>query len=284
MVPRYADFFNAAAEKLHGRYPGVKLGCGGFYEWSYFQRIMDRCGKNLDWLSRHPYGHTGEAVFYLQDRFDEYARSKGLDELKFLITEWDFWIYGDPAFDYLMQRWKPVADHADKCLGTLQYRWREYQEGGYVFGVHGEFDQRYGELPPEWPNPGKNKPITYRYNAFWLMCNCRGPQYAAAIEVPQLKASESTRAWAIATSDERRFNLVLYYGYPYEDPQAGKTYDKLLLHVSAKLPAAVKGRKLTVARADSHRVVEQPAREISGDSLEIDLELPSLSGVSLTVE
>ncbi len=284
VLPKFADFFNEAADKLHARYPGIKLGCGGFFEWSYIQRVMDRCGKRLDWISRHPYGHTGEAVFYLQDRYTEHARGLGLDGLKYLITEWDFWIYGEPAFDYIMQRWKPVADHADSCLGTLHYRWREYAEGGYVFGVHGEFDQRYGELPPEWPNPGKNKPITYRYNAFWLMRNCRGQQYPVALDLPQLKSSESQRAYALATSDGGRFNVVLYYGYPHEDPQAGKTYDKLLIHVNTRLPEAVKGRKLTVARADCRRIVEEPARQIAGDLLDVDLEIPAQSGVSLTVE
>ena len=241
VLPRFTDFFNYTAEKLHARYPGVKLGCGGFFEWSYIQRVIDNCGKNLDWVSRHPYGHTGEAVFYLQDRYQEHAKSKGLDGLKYLITEWDFWIYGEPAFDYIMQRWKPVADHADTCLGTLHYRWREYAEGGYVFGVHGEFDQRYGELPPEWPNPGKDKPITYRYNAFWLMRNCRGQQYPVALDIPELKNSESMRAYAIATSDAGRFNIVVYYGYPHEDPEAKKSYDKLRVRLSTKLPDAVKG-------------------------------------------
>jgi len=161
-LTEYVDFFNYASGNLRRRYPGVRFGCGGFFEWTYVQAIIDRCKGNLDWISRHPYGHTGEAVFALHDAYLAEARRLGLADLKFIITEWDFWIYGAPAFDYIMTRWKPLADHADTCLGTLHYRWREYQEGGYVFGVHGEFDQRYGELPPEWPNPGKNKPITYR--------------------------------------------------------------------------------------------------------------------------
>ena len=156
---RYANFFNYAASTLRKPFPGVKFGCGGFYEWGNIQRIMDLCGKNLNWISRHPYGHTGEAIFYLQDQYAKHAKELGLDNLKYIVTEWDFWIYGPPAFDYIMMRWKPVIEHADSCLGTLHYRWTEYMEGGYVFGVlGGGFKQKYGELPPEWPNPGITSP------------------------------------------------------------------------------------------------------------------------------
>ena len=37
---------------------------------------MDRCGKNLYWISRHPYGQTGEAVFALQDRYLACAKKR----------------------------------------------------------------------------------------------------------------------------------------------------------------------------------------------------------------
>ena len=197
VIDAYANFFNYAVDHLSARYHDLKFGCGGLFEEPYFQELMDRCGKHLSWISRHPYGQTGEAVFDQQDRYLAYAKKLGLDDLKFIITEWDFWIYGDPAFDYLMQRWKPVADHADSTLGTMQYRWREYEEGGYVFGIVGQFDQRYGELPPDWPNPGKNKPISYRYNAFWAMRDCRGEQFKTTLTVPALADSQSPRVTAL---------------------------------------------------------------------------------------
>ena len=56
--------------------------------------------------------------------------------------------YTTPWDNYLVARgvWRYGAD---RVLGTLHYRWREYQEGGYVFGLHGEFDQKYGILPPQ---------------------------------------------------------------------------------------------------------------------------------------
>jgi len=300
VLPRFADFYNRAVEKLRARYRGVKFGCGGFYEWSYVQAIIDRCGRNLDWFSRHPYGHTGEAVFYLQDRYLEYARAKGLADLKFIITEWDFWIYGEPAFDYIMMRWKPLLDRTDTCIGSLHYRWREYHEGGYVFGIHGEFDQRYGELPPEWPNPGKDRPITYRYNAFWIMRDCRGQQYPVRLDVPALRGAAApgreeyaarisspvelaTRAYAVATCEGGRLNIVAYYGYPQENPATRERIRSLRLRVKCPIPREVRGRELVISRADCRKRTEEPPRPIRGDSLDVELELPALSAVSLTV-
>jgi len=299
-LPRYAEFFNYASSRLRKRYPGVKFGCGGFFEWSYFQRLIDRFGNNLDWFSRHPYGHTGEAVFQLQDRYLEHAKSKGLSDLKFIITEWDFWIYGPPAFDYIMMRWKPLVDRADTCIGSLHYRWREYHEGGYVFGIHGEFDQRYGELPPEWPNPGKNKPITYRYNAFWAMRDCRGRQYGVELDVPALAGSvagepaeyaarltkpvrHSTRAYAVATSNGKQFNIVVYYGYPHKDLQKGARYTRLQLRVQSAIPPEVQGRRLFISRADCKSITTEPVRTITGDRIDLDLSLDASSAVSVTV-
>lgn len=284
VLNRYADFYNYASSRLKKRYPGVQFGCGGFFEWTYIQAIIDRCGKNLDWLSRHPYGLTGEAVFDLHDQYLAHARAKGLNDLKIIITEWDFWVYGEPAFDYIMMRWKPLLDRADTCPGTLQYRWREYEEGGYVFGVHGEnFGKKYGELPPEWPNPGKDKPITYRYNGFWLMRDCRGPQYAAALDLPELKSAEGPRAYAVASSDGKQFNVVLYYGYPYKNLKAGKVYQKLKVRLRTPIPAEIKGRNLVVARADCKNITVEPERPIVGDTLDLEVEIPALSGVSITV-
>jgi uncharacterized membrane protein len=282
-LPRYAAFFNYAAGKLRKRYPGVEFGCGGFYEWPYIQQIIDRCGANLDWISRHPYGLTGEAVFRLHDEFRKHAERRVRKDLRFIITEWDFWIYGKPAFDYIMQRWKPLLERADVCIGTLHYRWREYHEGGYVFGAHGEFDQRYGELPPDWPNPGRDKPITYRYNAFWIMRDCRGRQYAAELAIPSLARCESQRAYAAATCDAEQFNIVVHYGYPFPDPAAGKVYDRLSLRVRSAIPPAVKGRTLTVSRANCKTIVTEPARTIRGDTVDLELVLPACSATSITV-
>src|SRR5450432_29854 len=79
----------------------------------------------------------------------------------------------------------------------------------------------YGELPPEWPNPGVDKPITYRYDAFWAVRNCRGPQFGATVDVPELQPSLSSRAYAIATSNKDQYNVTIYYGYPYGNTTSG---------------------------------------------------------------
>ena len=280
----FINFFNNTTKTLAARHPELRFGAGGFHEWPYVQKMIAATGSNLAWVSRHPYGHTGEAVFYLQDKYDQFAREHGRSDLKTIITEWDFWVYGEPAFDYLMQRWKPLADHADTVIGSLQYRWREYQEGGYVFGVVGESDKPFGELPNDWPNPGKDKPITYRYDAFWLMRNVRGQQSPATLAVPALQSSASQHAYAIVTNDGTKFNIVLYYGYPYSDPTSQKRYDSLKIHVRVPVPASIKGRTLTISRGDARRISEEPPRTLSGNDIDMQLDLPSLSGLTLTVQ
>lgn len=283
-LPQYIDFLNYVGKSIHETFPGVLVGCMGGYEVPYVEAVIAGAGDNIDWVSRHPYGRPGESIFYLQDQFMKFAREHGHPELKFIITEWDFWIYGEPAFDYLMQRWKPLADHADTCLGSMQYRWNEYQEGGYVFGVRGVFpaDSHYGQLPPQWPNPGKDKPITYRYDAFWLMRDCRGGQFATTLDVPALKSAESHHAYAIATANDKQFNIVAYYGYPYTAD--GKRIEKLKLHIDAVIPPQVKGRTLVISRADAKTISSEAPRAIQGDKISLDIDVPSLSGISLTVK
>ena len=131
--------------------------------------------------------------------------------------------------------------------------------------------------------PGKNKPITYRYNAFWLMRNCRGHNCPSGSTSPALAGAESTHAYAVATCDGRRFNVVVYHGYPYEDLKLGKTYSKLKVRIQSRSGAG-QGRQLTVARANCRKTQEEPVRPIAGDNLDIEIEIPSLSGVSLTVQ
>ena len=283
-LPRYADFFNYSSMPLRQRFPQVKFGCGGFFEWSYIQRVIDRCGKNLDWVSRHPYGHTGEAIFYLQDQYAAHAKSRGLDNLKFLD-------YGMGLLDL-----RPAGLRLHHDALETAHRARRLLPGHAALSLAGVLRGRiclwpprrvrpaYGELPPEWPNPGKNKPITYRYNAFWLMRNCRGPQLPVRLDIPALAGAESTHAYAVATCDGKRFKLVVYHGYPYEDLKLGKTYSKLKVRIQSPIPAQVKGRQLTVARANCRKTQEEPVRPIAGDNLDIEIEIPSLSGVSLTVQ
>ena len=131
--------------------------------------------------------------------------------------------------------------------------------------------------------PRHHKPITYRYNAFWLMRDCRGPQYPVKLSVPEMADAETTHAYGVATCDGKQFNIVLYYGYPYEKLAEGKSIGKLKVRVRAAIPASVRGRTLVIARADCKNMQEGPAQTIAGDKLDVEVEVPSLSGVSLTV-
>jgi uncharacterized membrane protein len=281
---RYLDRFNDYASSIRKGSPDMQFGCGSLRaEWTYVQEIIDRCGPNLGFVCRNPSGLTGEAIFYLQDEFSRYAASKGLKDLKFLVNECDFWLYGEPSFDYLMMRFKPTIDHADSCLGVLQWTWQEYAEGGYVYGLVSWMNEAYGERAPGWPNPGKDKPITFRYNAFRVMRDCRGSQYAATLAAPDLAGAEATRAYAVATCDGKQFNIVAYYGYPYTDLAKGAVYKSLKVRVRAPIPPQVKGRTLIIARADAKTVTEEAPRTIQGDAVDLELELPALTAVSITV-
>ena len=191
-----------------------------------------------------------------------------------------FWIYGDPAFDYMMQRWKPVADHADSTLGTMQYRWREYQEGGYVFGIIGEFDQHVWRAAARMAEPRQNKPISYRYNAFWAMRDCRGEQFKTTLTVPALADSRSPRPYGITTVQEDKLNLVLYYGYPYIDPKSSQRVDKLSLHVKIALPTDLKPHTLTISRADAQNQ-RGAGPAVDGQTLDLTIDVPALSAVSI---
>jgi uncharacterized membrane protein len=281
-MQQYIDFLNYTAGVIHQKFPGVKVGCMGSYEWPYLFKVIDGAGKSIDWISRHPYGRTGESIMDSQDVYLNYAKSHGCPDLKCIITEWDFWIYGQPAFDYIMQRWKPLADRADTCLGSLQYRWTEYEEGGYVFGVVGKFNQRYGELPPEWPNPGIDKPITYRYNGYWIMRDCRGGQFATELKIPDLKGSASPRAYAIATATDKQYNIVVYAGAAYCSTSTEKRFDSLKLHIHSAIPSQVKGRTLVISRADD-KDLSSSTVQIIGDAIDTDVELRACTAVSLTV-
>ncbi len=282
--PQFTALFNHFSDTLRPRAPGVQFGCGDFpCEWPYMHLLIDQCGTNLNWITRHVSGRTGEATFMLEDEYAAYAKEKGLKDLKFMITEWEFWGYGRPAFDFIMQRWKPLADRADVCLATMQYHWVEYAQGGYVHGLIGKQDGSYGERPVDWPNPGKNKPVTYRYNGFWIMRDCRGPQLEAQLDVPDLKCSACQRAYAIATTNKGALNVVIYFGYPLADYDKGQLINKLKVKINVPLPPEIKGHSLTISRADARTTSEEAPQLIKGDTLTMDIEIPECSAVSLTV-
>ena len=286
VLAKYCRFFNYIAGHLHQRYPGLLFGgCGG-YEYPYDDQVIARCCKNgdMNWISRHPYGLTGQAVFWLQDKYMRYAKSIGVKNLKFFITEWDFWLYGNPSFDYLMQRWQPVVKHAGSLIGTLQYRWTQYSEGGYEFGMIGGWGSGGQQMPPQWPMPGISKPLTYKYDAFWIMRNCRGTQYSAQLNVPALKTTPSQYAYAVATSNQKQLNIVIYYGYPYTQVDQQKRYAAIHVHIHVPVPSWIKGRTLIIARANARTISTAAPVQIQGNSINMAVTVPALSAVSLTVK
>ncbi|NNM86968.1 MAG: hypothetical protein HKL95_00440, partial [Phycisphaerae bacterium] len=280
---RLGQFFNTVASELKPHFSEVLFGMHGWSSYPYCFHPVNTCGDNLDWLSMQPYGHTGEAIFNLWETVLAHARQKRSGRLKMIVTEWDFWLYGHPAFDSIMQMWRSAVAHADTCLGVLHYRWTEFEQGGYVFGLIGRGSGPYGQLPPQWPRPGLNRPITYRYNAFWLMRHCRGVAYPTVLDVPALATSPSTRAYAIATCAGGKLNIVIYYGYSYHDVTRRAAYEQIRIHVRAVLPPQVRGRQLTIARADAVKTTETDGGHIDGDVLDMDITIPNMSGVSLGV-
>lgn len=280
---RYMHFFTVVTDELKPHFTNVRFGAHGFSSYPYCLRLLDHCGEKLDWLSIQPYGQTGEAIFNHFDELQAYAHRKGLPRLQMILTEWDFWLYGHPAFDAIMQMWKPAVAHADTCVGILHYRWTEYNENGYGFGMIGQGTGPYGQLPPQWPRPGLNKPITYRYNALWIMRDCRGISYPTVLDVPDMAGGLSPRAYAITTVDGRKLNIVIYYGYPYHNVARRARYEELRLHVQVPIPPAVTGRKLTIARANAVKTTQSDGGTVSAGVLDLEITIPHLSGVSLTV-
>lgn len=63
-------------------------------------------------------------------------------------------------------------------------------------------------------------PITYRYDAFWILRDCRGPQFPAALVSFELDHALSLHAYAVATCDGNAYNIVVNYGYACRDPAA----------------------------------------------------------------
>ena len=163
----FCKLFNAVAKRVHENFPGVKVGGMGGYEVPYVYWFIDRCGANVDWISRHPYGWTGEMIFKLEDDIQAYAQKKGYKQIQFIVTEWDYWIQGRPKFDYMMKRYFEAVKR-DDLLGTLHYRLGQYDEGGYLFGV----------LWVGWGPAGvagaKGTPMHDAYDALWSFKDFRG--------------------------------------------------------------------------------------------------------------
>ena len=140
------------------------------------------------------------------------------------------------------------------------------------------------QLPPQWPDPAQSKPLTFKYNAFWIMRNCRGTQYATQLNVPVLKTTPSHYAWAVATRKGKRLNIVIYYGFPYTDVATAKRYTALRIRLNVAIPPQVTGRTIVIATANDRVIATAAPAKIQGNHLRMEVNVPALSGVSITVK
>jgi uncharacterized membrane protein len=284
-VDNFIKLLKAVGQRIHRDYPGVKIGALGGYEVPYAKLFIDRGGlQYADWISRHPYGWTGETCLAQEDDVYEYAKRKGFDKLEFIITEWDFWIAGKPKHDYMMKRFFEAV-RREHCIGTLHYRLGQYAEPVYMFGM----------LWCGWDKQHvKGTPMHDAYDAFWLFRDFRGQRVAIekTIETKNVNPHLADHVLADAARDGDRLNLVLYYdwaydGTGYKDFAHGLNFKRARVNVKLALPADGRDRKLTISRADgeSTEVVKKDVPIAAGQKVYRDtIELSPLGGVSITIE
>ena len=246
-LPGYAKLVNAVADYIHAEFPGVKVGAYGYYEKPYIKPFIDACGEKIDWISRHPYGWTGEMLFKAQDEIAEYAASKGFGHIKFIITEWDFWIQGRQKFDYMMKRNFEAAKRED-LIGALHYRFGMYNEPIYLFGL----------VWIDWgQDRGAGKPYTPMhdaYDAFWIFRDFRGARAAVEKTASEENAAALAHVQADATRDGDALNLVVYCDWAYDgkgatDSARGLRFNKVRASLELSFPASSKARVMTISRA-----------------------------------
>lgn len=258
-IDGYCKIFKAVAERVHHDFPGVKVGGMGGYEIPYLYWFIDRCGPDIDWISRHPYGWTGEMLFKAEDEFAAYARKKGLNQIQYIVTEWDYWIAGRPKFDYMMKRYFEAVKRPE-LLGTLHYRLGEYTEGGYLFGVL-------------WTGMGQDKgagakgtPMHDTYDALWSWRNFRGHRVSVTSSLVQADDSPQLLEHLPidASRDGDRLSAVLYYDWAYDgtgfkDYGKGINYPKVNVRLQLSFPPANRNRTLSVSRANGEGISPDPA-------------------------
>ena len=88
------------------------------------------------------------------------------------------------------------------------------------------------------------------------MRDARGQQHETKLEVPALDVGQAKRAWAVATSNDEQFNIVVYYGYPQPDLEKNEQVEKINLRIQSAIPEQVKGRTLVISRADAREIVD----------------------------
>lgn len=208
-VDAYTKLYRAVADRVHRDFPGVQVGALGAYEVPYAKMFLDAVHGKVDFLSRHPYGWTGEMLFKLQDEIQAYAKQKGYPPQKFFITEWDFWIAGVPKFDYMMRR-SFEAVKRDDLIGALHYRLDQYPEPIYNFGMlWAGFGAGAGK---------RGEPMHDAYDAAWAFRDFRGHRVPVKVTAQDKDQSPSLlhHFLADATVSGEKANVVLYYDHGCE--------------------------------------------------------------------
>jgi hypothetical protein len=243
-IPAFAKLLKAVAKRIHRDYPGVQIGTFGSYEVPYLKQFLEAVNPDMDWVSRHPYGWTGERLFELQDEIRSFQKAKGYREIPFIITEWDFWIEGRPKFDYMMTRYFEAAKR-DNLLGTLHYRLGQYAEPVYLFGV---LWVGWGQ---ERGAGTKSTPMHDAYDAFYLFRNFRGNR----IPVEKVIAGDTPpKLLDHLYADGDKLNAVIYSdwaddGNGFKDYKRGIHYSKTRVKMRFTLPPSTRVRSLIITRA-----------------------------------
>jgi uncharacterized membrane protein len=278
-IPGYARLLKTVAARIHRDYPGVQIGTFGSYEVPYLKPFLEAVNPDLDWISRHPYGWTGEMLFKAQDDIVAFQKAKGLREIPFIITEWDFWIQGREKFDYMMRR-NFEAVRRPELLGTLHYRLGQYAEPVYLFGVL-------------WTGSGpgagaKGTPMHDAYDAFWLFRAFRGHRVQA--EVTSAVAGLDAHLHATAARDGDSVNTVLYYdwgsGRGHADTVTNRRYPRVKTTLRMTVPPVNRARTMTISRAtgEGFEIVGTPTAVKAGaTSVETELTVDSMTGYSITL-
>ena len=283
-APGFGRLINGVADHVHANFPGVRIGAFGAYEVPYLKAFIDACGAKIDWISRHPYGWTGERVFAVQDEFSAYAAAKGYTHLKFIVTEWDFWIQGRQKFDYMVKRTFEAVKR-ENLLGALHYRLGMYNEPIYLFGLlWGGWGQDRGAGVP-------NTPMHDAYDAFWIFRDFRGDRVAVEKSARGLDAL-LPHVLADGARQGDTLNLVLYYdwacgGGGFEDYAAGLRYPRVKAKVTMAFPAAGKDRVLSIGRANGEgfETVRQDVKIPAGaTTFRDDIDLPPATAYSVAIQ
>jgi hypothetical protein len=282
-IPGFASLVKGVTARIHRDYPGVLVGAGGNYEVPYLKQILTALDPDLDWVSRHPYGWTGERAFAWQDELTQFQKQNHLREIPFLITEWDFWIQGKPKFDYMMTRYFEAAKR-ENLLGTLHYRLWQYGEPTYLFGV------LWAGWGRERGAGEKGTPMHDAYDALWLFRDFRGARVPVAVSTPVVGLADHLHA--DATCDGEKINLVLYYDWAYDGTgfknyARGFNYNRAQATIKIKFPASPRARVLTVscATGEGFETLPQTVAVAAGQTaLEYSLDVVPTVGYSLTFQ